>query len=292
MVISNRYKPFYLINESPASSTSTLVLRTPGFDTSEYTYNNDNEDALAALEYDASIYFAATTPSSPYMRSPGHSSPRALVQDSGIHDCPPESSSPLTSSPPSDCSYFVPVTLARRGSGTSTSASSEGSGLSEHPDALDEWFQYYSPIFCEREGPTFGGMDGFASGLYDRLLVVAREREAAESNLMNDDGSCSGSSSGSCYISSRTASGATESTTVTGLATTNLNAQIQIPLESRPQTRDNYIDDNYSGSDLDTPSFASPSISENITPPGQRKRLRENIGTRLDGVANDSLKSR
>jgi len=157
---------------------------------------------------------------------------------------------------------------------------------------LDEWHRYYSPIFREREGPKFGdqlGMDGFASGLYDRLLVVAREREAAGSNLMNDDGSCSESSSGLSYISSRAASGTTEPTMATGLATTNLDAQIRMPFGSRPQTREN---DNYSGSDLDTPSFASPSISENITPPGQRKRSREKVGTRLDAVANDSLKSR
>lgn len=286
MAISDS-KPFYLINESPASSTSTLVLRTPGFDTLEYAYNNINEDALAGLEYDSSIYFAATTPSSPYMRSPGHSSPHALVQSS---DCPPESSSPLTSSSPSDCSYFVPATLARNDSGTSTSTSSEGSGLAEDSDALDEWHRYYAPIFREREGAKHGDhlvMDGFASGLYDRLLVVAREREAGESNLMNDDGSCSGSSSGLSYISSRATSGTTESRTVTGLSTTNLDAQTQMPLGSHPQTRDN---DNYSQPDLDTPSFASPSTSENITPPGQRKRSREKVG--MDGVANDSLKSR
>ena len=300
MTVGSNSQSFYLINESPASSTSTLVLQTPGTAT---------EYHAAEGEYDSSIYFATTTSSSPYMRSPGQgSSPRALPSQDGLHDCPPESSSPLISSISSAGSspYLVAMTLKRSDSRTSTSSEGNGDGNSQRDmaDPLDDW--RYAGIFPLGEDAIKledqRVIDEFAQGLYNRLLVVVREREReahaeySGSDLGNAD-SCSESLNGLSYVSSRAASGTTESdssmdyenlTTGPGSASTDLAAQ------PCPQARYNHAidavqdtDDSICESDLDTPSFASPSPSENITPPRDRKRFRETCP-----IANGTLKTR
>ena len=130
MTVGSNSQPFYLINENPASSASTLFLRTPGRATEYHT---------AKEEYCSSIYFATTTPSSPYMRLP-----RALPSQDGLHDCPPELSSPLMFSTSSAFSspYFVAMTLERSDSGTSTSSEANRNGDSRRDmaDHLGDWY--------------------------------------------------------------------------------------------------------------------------------------------------------
>lgn len=299
MSVGSDGQSFYLINESPASSTSTLVLRTPG---TAMEYHTTEQ------EYDSSIYFATTTPSSPYMRSPGQSSsPQALPSQNGLHDCPPESSSPLISSSSSAClsPYFGVMEVAGSESGTSTSTTSENNGDDHSRRDLAGPFNnwYYARIWRQdQDVMKLGGqhvMDEFAQGLYDRLLVVAHEREReaqaeySGSDFGNSDGR-TGFLDGLSYVSSRAASGTTESessvdredsTTGTGLASANLDAQPFIQAQHTCIIRAvQDTEDSACESDLDTPSFASPSTSENITPPRDRKRFRD--------IINGTLKSR
>ena len=233
------------------------------------------------------------------MRPPGQgSSPRALPSQDGLHDCPPESSSPLISSISSACSspHFIAMTLERSDLGNSTSASSDGSGYGDSrrdvAAPLDAW--YYARVLPQGEGVIKPGdqrvMDEFAQGLYNRLLVVVREREReartdySGSDLVNAD-SCTGSLNGLSYVSSRAASGTAESESSMGYEDLTTGARLaSTDLATQPciQARYNHVidavqdtDDSVCESDLDTPSFASPSPSENITPPRDRKRFRE-----------------
>jgi hypothetical protein len=200
------------------------------------------------------------------------------------------------------------MTLERSDSGNSTSTSSEGSGYHDSrrdvAGPLDTW--YYARILSQGEGVINLGdqrvMDEFAQGLYNRLLAVVREREReaqtdySGSDLVNAD-SCTGSLNGLSYVPSRAASGTAESesstgyedlTTGAGLASTDLAAQPCIQALYN-HAIDAVQDTDYSvcESDLDAPSFASPSASENITPPRDRKRFRE-----TGPIANGTLETR
>ena len=197
------------------------------------------------------------------------------------------------------------MTLERSDSETSTSTSSQsnGDGDSRRDMAgpLDDW--HYARILPQGDGVIRLGdqrlMDEFAQGLYNRLLVVIREREretqteSSGSDFGNAD-SCTGSLNGLSYVSSRSASGTAESESSMGYNDSTTGAGFTLAAQPCLQARYNYAidvvqetDGSVCESDLDTPSFASPSPSENITPPRERKRFRE-----TGPIANGTLKTR
>ncbi|KAF8621437.1 hypothetical protein AX15_007795 [Amanita polypyramis BW_CC] len=299
------HQPFYLINKSPASSTSTLVLRTLGLDVELHT----TEDvASAGLEQDSSIYFATTTPSSPYMRSaPGHSSPPALrpSQGNGTHECPPDSSSPLMASSSSACSYSspyfpaVPATLALTRShdgssgspGTSTSLSTDDSDSSRDLSACDP-----DTAMLDESDVSFGAkceVDNFARRLCERLLVIARER--GRGNVKESNRTSARSLDGQSCVSSRFFSGISNSSVCNGnskvtngsLGGTDISLLSMERIIPFGQVSDIGLDveDSSWESELDTPFFASPPLSENITPPRFRKRVRETDNEHATGLS-------
>ncbi|KAF8625452.1 hypothetical protein AX17_006853 [Amanita inopinata Kibby_2008] len=304
MAVNESVNELYSIQDSPASSTSTLVLRSSGSNIEECRPEHDDR----SQDQSSSAYFIADASLSPYMRSPSFSSPQQLPSQMG--EGPPESSSPLLSSSSSARSspYWPIITLAEgNGSPASFTSSTNGSVRTRsRTESLDEtdiapglhddkWIEYDNAIL----------VDSFAQRLHERLLVIAHQRELSENiPSITEDVDAAAiladmrgmSSAGGDRLSSYSSgcSIGTELCTTTGFTNHTAAKMDDSPANHTiliSELESSNIDTSYgsSESDLETPFFASPPLSENVTPPTVRKRRRAGLlDSYNDGKCNNS----